>query len=669
MKVVFRQRYLSIEAFQPVDLPHFAVITGLNGSGKTHFLKAMRDGSVAVDIAPSPQTEIRFFDWSTMVPQDVGTFDGQVLLQERTQLWQRLEAVNGALDPTLGFVDSRPDGIVREAARRAGLSDAQLTNPKSIAKLTAEDLVPMLNNPEKAETAATEIEKAVVVASEMIKKDLGDQQFDIADIALLLGKPIYLLERDDLFTGTLPSWGRADLFQQSFGRLFVAYRDLALDNKLRQLEVHKGRSDILALSDAEFVAKFGGPPWEFVNQAISAAGLGFSIDQPNEFSKFPYSPTLKKNVGGAIVRFNDLSSGEKILMSLAFCLHYAQDRRQISRYPKVLLLDEIDAPLHPSMCRSLIRIVEDVLVRKEGIAVVLTTHSASTVALAPEKALFAMTANNPGLNKIRKSDALNILTVGVPTLALSYDGRRQVFVESPADAQLYEKIYALLRRRLASERSLEFIATGTKGTIGGSDVNTGCDVVVRIVNSLVASGNLSVFGLIDWDQKHNPSGRIAVLAAGLRDGIENVVLDPLLLAGLIVRDARRHLSDIGVDEGVSYPEFLGWSPDKLQVVVAAVQDRVLGLGEATTPSGSTRCEYEGGFSLLVRSDYLKIDDHALEERVLNAFPRLNAFAKGQASALMRHMVDTVMQDRLDFMPAELSGVFRWVLEAESHSAV
>ena len=59
------------------------------------------------------------------------------------------------------------------------------------------------------------------------------------------------------------------------------------------------------------------------------------------------------------------------------------------------------------------------------------THSASTVALAPENSLHVMYADKSGVHSISKSGALNLLTVGVPTLALSYDGRRQVFVESP----------------------------------------------------------------------------------------------------------------------------------------------------------------------------------------------------------------------------------------------
>jgi ABC-type glutathione transport system ATPase component len=108
----------------------------------------------------------------------------------------------------------------------------------------------------------------------------------------------------------------------------------------------------------------------------------------------------------------------------------------LAKHPKLLLLDEIDAPLHPSMARTILDIIIKTLLGVYGIEVLATTHSPSTVALAPEDALYAMREGQPGLTKVTKDEALSILTVGVPTLSISYDGRRQVFVESPIDAQI-----------------------------------------------------------------------------------------------------------------------------------------------------------------------------------------------------------------------------------------
>ncbi|MBM9539067.1 ATP-binding protein, partial [Desulfobulbus alkaliphilus] len=92
----------------------------------------------------------------------------------------------------------------------------------------------------------------------------------------------------------------------------------------------------------------------------------------------------------------------------------------------MMLFDEIDAPLHPSMSRNVIHTITNTLVDGFGIKVIATTHSPSTVALAPEGSVHVMNPGRPGVHASSKAEALNILTVGVPTIAMSFDGRRQV---------------------------------------------------------------------------------------------------------------------------------------------------------------------------------------------------------------------------------------------------
>jgi hypothetical protein len=266
-----------------------------------------------------------------------------------------------------------------------------------------------------------------------------------------------------------------------------------------------------------------------------------------------------------------------------------------------------------------------------------------------------MHPDRPGLFKTTKAQALNVLTDGVPTLAVSYDGRRQIFVESPTDARLYNDIHQHLKPILASERSLEFVATGTH-------TNTGRDIVRHLVNELANAGNTSVFGLIDWDGKNEPSPRISVLAHGRRDGLENIILDPLLVAALIVRDARKHASQIGLGDQDSWPQVMTFSPEKLQPIVDRLQSIVVG------PSGTlVECRYVGNFSLKLNDAYLRIDDHRLEDRILEQLPALNQFSKGRSGALMQHIVDTVMRDQPHYIPMELYDAFRKLLEQPSHA--
>ena len=114
-----------------------------------------------------------------------------------------------------------------------------------------------------------------------------------------------------------------------------------------------------------------------------------------------------------IINFEDLSSGEKILMALV-TLVYKQSTS--GTFPDLVLLDEIDASLHPSMTQNMLSVLQSVFVERET-KVIMVTHSPSTIALVPEESIFVV--NRTGVNKLEKrtrSAALSILTEGFATL-------------------------------------------------------------------------------------------------------------------------------------------------------------------------------------------------------------------------------------------------------------
>lgn len=657
MKLRFATSYLSIKEFPEINLKEFTLITGLNGTGKSHLLRAIQTGSVRADIAQEVKTDVRFYDWTNLLPQDQGAFQSETLTNERDQIFEQFSIQTRA----------QHDTIV-SAARNHGVRGAFLANPIKLAELSEDELSQILENQEKASKAHAAIQHAVRAASEAIlnHKRVRDFRGQIEKAAQVVRRPVFALTQDELEAIAFPPWGQSDIFQQSFGRLFVAYRELWQANKMKQMEEQESGKKIGALSEAEFVKAHMVAPWIFVNEAFRNAELDFEIDGPPKFSRAKYQPILKKKSNGALVLFNDLSSGEKILMSFALCLYYAQDRRQLTTYPKLLLLDEIDAPLHPSMSRILIRTIQDTLISKYSIHVIATTHSPSTVALAPEDSVYVMRNDLSGLHKTSKSEALNVLTCGVPILSISYDGRRQVFVESKIDADVLDSIYQTLRSQLSSERSLQFVATGSTSR-SGTDVNSGCENVRRLVNELSKQGNQSVFGLIDWDGGTNKgNGRIAVLAEGRRDGIENVLLDPLLVAGAIAKiDRAEAQANLNFSQTETYASFRTLEPRRLQELVFLVADRVL--ESSHTPERVTvKCGYgRGKLQLLVPKAYLEMDDHSLEEQLLSKYPVLNRVSRQRGGALLRYMCD-VIADQPEFAPIELVEVFEWLLTRPSH---
>lgn len=655
----FVQSYLSINKFPTAVLPDFTLITGPNGAGKSHLLQAIQNGSIATDAAPEQRpgnitSHVRLFDWASMIPQDTGLYSSENIRQERQNLlnhYTSLRQNQSWIEPA------------RAAARSLGFDGDFLNDPGRI--LTADDaeLMKTLHSEEAITVARANIASALAQFDNSVLAHCDENMK--AQIGLVMAyakRPLSSLTERDILSPQIPTWGQADLFQQNFARLFVAYRDLLLSNTIAQFRSSKGH-DAQFLTDEEFVEQHGQAPWDFVNSSLRAAGLDFVINSPSLDEYMSFQPTLTKRSSGVPIPFSALSSGEKVLMSFAFCVYYSNDKRQLAARPKVLLLDEIDAPLHPSMSRNIIDTVTKTLVEEFGIKVIATTHSPSTIALAREEAIFTMKPGQPGLHKSSKAAALNILTVGVPTIAISYDGRRQVFVESPTGAKVYDGLYKLIRTKIDSERTLEFIATGTR-TAGNGDHNTGCDNVKRIVDSLVAAGNLSVFGLLDWDGKHQASDRIAVLSQGSRNGIENVVFDPLLFALTIARSFPGELVGLGLDANVGYLQFANGDSESFQPVVNQIGERVFG-GPAEHTLTS---KYLNGLEVQIDTRFATTDDHSLETQIVKAFPFLQSISKQQAGKLLEHVIGVVLTD-VGFMPMDVKHVMTELLERSAHPEV
>lgn len=650
--LTFSTVHKSITSLNSIDLPAFTVLTGRNGSGKTHLLTAIRDGRVVSSLVNDKSTDVRFFDWATIVPKDTGIFDPWQENSRRSQWFSMLRQHRDTAFSNL-----------QQQVVSLGVPYAYCTSIHDITSLTAERLRTILNPHERAEQISQQIAGFLTSHYSQIYQNsynqIGDNTWR-ATIAKIFQKSPKVFACDsqyDFFNNTQFLWGDIDAFQQAFGKVFTTYRELMHENTLLERYPPNDNSSRGHLSDEEFVETYGEPPWDFVNRILEECNLDFRVDHPPLHETSSYEPKLTKVTSHIEMKFEDLSSGEKVLMSFALCIYNTEDKRQSKIFPKLLLLDEVDAPLHPSMTASLLKTIKNVLVDQNQVAVILTTHSPSTVALAPEESLYAMNPEGPKVEKIRKSSALSLLTVGVPTLSISFTGRRQVLVESASDAELYDTLYQKYKDYLATERSLQFVEVGLKDCSGG-ERNAGCEQVFRLVQALAAGGNESVLGLVDWDGVREPSGRVHVLSPSRRNGLENLVFDPLLLVGLVVRENPAFALQKGLLTGEeSYVGLGNWTASRWQVAVDAVEEMVLG----NMSDEFMDVEYLVGFSLRIRRNYLHCDDHELEKKIKEAFGFLIP-RSGRAGALMRHVIATTLVDFPGFLPRDLLDTFQLLLQ-------
>jgi len=654
MRIILERPFLSIREFPDADIPKFTLITGLNGSGKSHVLECLKAGTLTVIDDNGRQIErgeMRLETQQSLIPNAFKPSELPLRAGGITSFSQDY------LEPFEDFFRRFPHVAVavnRDLWKLVRLTDAELGNLDTIGAAPWQRARHQI-------VAATEEANRLRFSGIPNHERRGLERYMHAS-----GKEPFELSDDELNTKRGPDYGRTRLFQQSFSQLFQTYHTLVMENRFRRMQVQDGETpDQPPLAEHDFIARHGQAPWVFVNECLRTAGLDFAVDEPNyALPSAAYMAQMRKVSSGHEVAFEKLSSGEKILIAFAFAAYYAGDTRQDVELPRLLLLDEIDAPLHPLMVKNLLRMIVETIVGKFGISVIMVTHSPTTIALAPQGSIYLLTDGRSGLKPMSRSTALNTLTTGVPTVAFAIDGRRKVFVEAHADVHLYDRIYSLLRSDLSPERSLEFIATGTRNEVG-EEAGNGCARVKDLVTQL--GSNPTVFGLLDWDGGRNKSSaKIAVLAEGKRNGLENVILDPLAVAALIVRDYPNEADKIGAG-GLSWADFMTLPYQGLQPIITSAYQRILKGAES---GRQVESEYFGGFSLMIDQACLLMDDHEYEQKVLAAFGPLQGIARaergGSAGKLLLAIAERVFRDKKDFIPSALVECMRDLLERDAH---
>jgi ABC-type Mn2+/Zn2+ transport system ATPase subunit len=305
--------------------------------------------------------------------------------------------------------------------------------------------------------------------------------------------PKYLLENEERIPHIL-------------SKVFFEYRLAEIDLKSRDY------------TPDGILAELGTKPWQVVREIIQESKLPFEINDPEGLALFDqFHLKLTHRQTHEEIDFSDLSSGEKVLLSLAF---YLFSSREKNTFPKLLLLDEPDAHLHPSMSKQFLDVIKNILVEKYGVQVIMTTHSPSTVILAPDDSIYEMAFDKPRIRKSSsKSHLVSLLTSG---LVLVNEGAKYLLVEDEADKVFYSYIFNefLASGTVDSEVPLIFIPASTKTSTGGKNVVAGW------VKKLRKSGLVGILnGLIDGDNGNPISDGIYKID---RYCIENYLADPIV---------------------------------------------------------------------------------------------------------------------------------------------
>jgi len=391
LKIQFQQPHISIENFNPIELSDFTVLTGVNGSGKSHLLSAIEQKKVIFPEIENPN--IVLFNYETFKLDNEPSFNAQQLSNDRESAWQYYN-----------------QNIKNQAKSwRSSLGE----NYQSLKTTCKEDKKSFLGL--KIDILKNYKQNFKNFFNNTNNKN-NPQAQGIHTLAKKLTYSIDEIEHDNFIKHYKPFVFKNNFLPNQLGKIFWDYHEKYTQNSIREFENEKKGRNHQVLTDSEFINTHGKKPWDLVNKILETFDtMQYRVNSPEEIGFFESYQlklihTEKKNLE---VEFNALSSGEKILMALVASIYKASSD---GLFPDILLLDEVDASLHPSMMKNMLNVIETIFL-KQGVKVILVSHSPTTIALSPENSIFIM--NKSGINRIEKKskqEALSILTQGYATI-------------------------------------------------------------------------------------------------------------------------------------------------------------------------------------------------------------------------------------------------------------
>lgn len=596
MDIIIRKPYKTINEFEIKNLPDFVVLTGENGTGKTqlieylyHISKVDAKGNYVVSSegALQPDEELRKLLTSDSLDPSVEYIHPAIVENDGTRITNIV--YRGVQAPSVevgGKFDWRK-------LYTAGEMIAQ----KHLFYKTHESIVPNIS-----EKTTEELTKAY-------QESIG---FHRGGARIGADTQIPTINQTDIDTIKRIEEEQIEIDYSKDQYLYIAYQPVPPSNvfaaNLKFLYVqHWAR-----LQAGLHVDK---APWEIFNDIGKALNFKFELDEPNiEDQKFEVR--LRDKAKKVFISPDSLSSGEKVIFSLFVAMYSTHSEAHL---PELIIFDEPDAYLHPSLCRTLLDVVQKIFVEQHHIKVIMTTHSPSTVALAPSNSIYRMMDGR--MVASNKKEAIVSLTTGLNTISVYYENVKQVFVEADNDNNYLTVVKDMAMRAglLSTDVNLNFVNVG-------NEVHGGCSIVTKVVNDLEIAGNQTVFGVIDWDGHNAASNRIKVLGQGRRYAIDNYAVDPLVIILICLEDAATR-ERIGFEKHASVTTFKEMNNIKQQLFVDAIikeLEKKVPADERTNTDVVTYQTMEGR-DYSIPAWFTEMQGHNLVEYMRKAFPILNKY--------------------------------------------
>lgn len=403
MKLTFQKKYISIDHFNEVEMPDFVVLTGLNGSGKSHLLEAIENRSVSV--GNTHYQRIIRFDYRNFYLENEAAYNARQIIDEKNNAWS--------------FFSTQQNWKINIASfkNNLGVNYEKLVD---IAKLKNKPFLELSKNDIGNDSIHAQYESYKISLYNFINQDSfknNQQAQSVASVIKRIQKSADELEKEEFDDVFRPYQFKNDFLPNQLGKIIWDYYSRYRNNEVNEFQKAKypEKASYTVLSEEEFEKVHGKKPWVILNEILeNFETIEYRFPSPEGSEYFAdFQLKLVHKSRGLKLDFSSLSSGEKVLMALIASIYKTASD---NHFPDILLLDEIDASLHPSMIKNLLDAIQNIFISR-GTKVILVTHSPTTVALASDESVYVM--NKFGSNrieKVSKNHAVNILTEGFATL-------------------------------------------------------------------------------------------------------------------------------------------------------------------------------------------------------------------------------------------------------------
>lgn len=427
-------RYKSLqEGFEWNDIPPFAVITGVNGVGKTQLLEVIKGRS------ESPDHRGLF----NFISREISSPKGSENLVFSEDTSQRGLSLNGLIE----YFKNSDQRLVSIRNFEQRIRDLQniianqrhslLQTSDKVERLQLENNIKNWEN--QIRDSHNQSANVNIFAYEEELKRIGDK----------LGKKVEDLNEVEIRRNATDNFETLTTVDEL--TKFIANENQRYMKRVTHLaETGQKEAETLLVKQER--------PYQIINRIFRQYGF----DNYDMLNPFPFDGKLNGEIrfqgkDGVIVDYNSLSSGEQAIVQFVIW-SYGQDFR--GNRLNTMVLDEPDAHLHPSMCKMMVEIFTEMSEKKEigggGIRIIMTTHSPSTVAFTPEGSLFVMQreVDNKRVVKPTTSEkAVEILSDGIFTFSRAMSNFTQlsssakqhlVFVEGKTDVRHFTKAMQVL---------------------------------------------------------------------------------------------------------------------------------------------------------------------------------------------------------------------------------